>query len=168
MGKPLGAEIAPMSPGHWRSVRAIYLEGIATRNATFETDAPEWDKWDAEHLPHSRLVALVAGEVAGWAALSAVSKRPVYAGVAEVSVYVAARSRRLGLGRQLLRELVRASEQNGIWTLQAGIFPENSASIQLHLGAGFRIVGTRERVGCLDGRWRNVTLLERRTPVTGA
>ena len=156
-----------MEAEDWLAVRAIYLEGIATGNATFETAAPEWEKWDAGHFSHSRLVARRAGVAEGWAALSAVSVRHVYAGVAEVSVYVAARSRGIGVGRRLLEALVAESERNGIWTLQAGIFPENTASLELHRGAGFRVVGTRERVGCLDGRWRDVMLLERRSASVG-
>jgi len=152
-----------MAAEDWPAVRAIYVEGIATGNATFETAAPEWEKWDPGHLPHSRLVARRSGEVDGWAALSPVSTRRVYAGVAEVSVYVGARARGIGVGRRLLEALVAESERNGIWTLQAGIFPENTASIELHRGAGFRVVGTRERVGCLAGRWRDVMLLERRS-----
>ena len=152
-----------MAPPDWEAVRAIYLEGIATRHATFETVAPEWNQWDAGHLPHSRLVARLDGAVAGWAALSAVSARKVYAGVAEVSVYVGAPARRKGIGRSLLRALIEESERRGIWTLQAGIFPENSASIRLHTNLGFRVVGTRERIACLDGRWRDVTLMERRS-----
>jgi phosphinothricin acetyltransferase len=153
--------IRPLLPPDWPAVRAIYLEGIATGNATFETAAPEWERWDAAHLAHSRLVA-VAETVLGFAALSPVSARQVYAGVAEVSVYVGSQSRGAGVGRALLGELIRTSEAAGIWTLQAGIFPENQASLRLHEMAGFRIVGTRERIGCLADRWRDVVLLERR------
>ncbi len=157
-----------MTPYDWDTVRAIYLEGIATRNATFETSAPAWDKWEAGHLAACRIVALMNGEVAGWAALSPVSGRCVYAGVAEVSVYVAASTRGQGAGRALMTGLVEASEREGIWTLQAGIFPENTASIHAHQRAGFRVVGVRERLGCMDGRWRDVTLLERRSTVAGS
>jgi L-amino acid N-acyltransferase YncA len=149
------------------AVRAIYLEGIATGNATFETAAPEWEKWDAGHLRHSRFTARHEGAVVGWAALSPVSSRRVYAGVAEVSVYIAAAARGQGAGRQLLAVLAAESEKNGIWTLQAGIFPENVASIRLHCGAGFRLVGKRERIGQLGGHWRDVLLLERRSAVVG-
>jgi L-amino acid N-acyltransferase YncA len=152
-----------MSLEDWPAVRAIYLEGIATGNATFETGAPEWDQWDAGHLPHSRLVARDGAEVSGWAALSAVSARRVYAGVAEVSIYVAACARGRGVGRRLMEALIASSERQGVWTLQAGIFPENTASIELHLRAGFRPIGKRERPGCLNGRWRDVMLLERRS-----
>ena len=144
-------------------MRAIYLEGIATGDATFEQNAPEWEHWDTGHLSAGRIVARSDGEVLGWAALSPVSGRCVYAGVAEVSVYVAGRSRGRGIGKALLSRLVSDSEAAGIWTLQAGIFPENRASIELHERAGFRIVGTRERLGCMHGRWRDVVLMERRS-----
>ena len=159
--------IGPMTSEDWPAVRAIYLQGIATGNATFETAPPDWQKWDAAHIPSCRLVARLNSEVLGWAALSAVSSRCVYAGVAEVSVYVseAARGRRIGL--QLLSGLVAASEQAGIWTLQAGIFPENEASVRLHESCGFRIVGRRERLGQLKGTWRDVLLMERRSQVVG-
>lgn len=159
--------IAAMVSSDWPLVRAIYLEGIATGNATFERTAPDWPHWDAGHLPACRLVARSGGSVAGWAALSRVSVRPVYAGVAEVSVYVAESARGAGIGRALLAALVAESERAGIWTLQAGIFPENRASMALHQAAGFRVVGTRERLGALDGRWRDVALLERRSRVVG-
>ncbi|HET7461912.1 MAG TPA: GNAT family N-acetyltransferase [Longimicrobium sp.] len=156
--------LVPMQPAHWDEVRRIYLEGMATGNATFQAEAPAWEAWDAGHHPHSRLVALEDERVAGWAALSPVSARPVYAGVAEVSVYVAASHRGRGVGGALLGALIRGSEENGIWTLQAGIFPENVASITLHERHGFRIVGRRERIGRLHGTWRDVLLLERRSP----
>jgi len=156
-------EVTPLAPADWDAVRAIYLEGIATHNATFETSAPEWDAWDRGHLPACRLAAREDGALLGWAALSPVSGRCVYAGVAEVSIYVAERARGQGVGRALLAALVAASEAHGLWTLQAGIFPENTASIALHRRAGFRIVGTRERLGRMHGRWRDVVLLERRS-----
>ena len=160
--------LRPLLPADWPAVRAIYLEGIATGNATFETEAPEWERWDAAHLPACRLVAAGHEGVAGFAALSPVSARKVYRGVAEVSVYVSERARGAGIGGALLGELVRTSEEAGIWTLQAGIFPENHASLRLHEKNGFRVVGTRERIGCLAGRWRDVILLERRSATTGA
>ncbi len=160
-------EIAPMAERDWAAVRAIYLEGIATGNATFETSAPEWEAWDKGHLRACRFVAREGGGVAGWAALGPVSGRCVYAGVAEVSVYVSEKARGRGAGKQLLRTLIEASEQNGIWTLQAGIFPENAASVKLHEAAGFRIVGRREKLGAMNGRWRDVLLLERRSGVVG-
>ncbi len=155
--------IRALEPADWPAVRLIYLEGIATGNATFQLSAPEWSEWDAGHLRVCRLVAARADEVLAWSALRPVSARPVYSGVAEVSIYVAAAARGMGLGRQLLAQLVSESEAAGIWTLQAGIFPENEASIRLHTQAGFRIVGTRERLGCLLGFWRDVVLMERRS-----
>ena|SRR5215469_15267502 len=155
-----------MTPQDWGAVRAIYLEGIATGNATFATSAPEWEEWDRTHLPLCRLVVR-SGAVLGWAALSPVSRRQVYRGVAEVSVYVAERARGKGVGTALLSTLVTNSEREGIWTLQAGIFPENEASIQLHKQAGFRIVGVREKLGRDLGRWRDVILMERRSVRAG-
>jgi len=159
--------VEKMLRGHWPEVRAVYEEGLATGDATFETEAPEWERWDASHLRACRLVALTGGRVAGWAALSPVSARKVYAGVAEVSVYVGADFRGRGVGRALLSTLVRESESEGIWTLQAGIFPENVASVELHRACGFREVGRRERVGRLRGRWRDTVLLERRSRTVG-
>jgi L-amino acid N-acyltransferase YncA len=159
--------IRPMTPDDWTRVRAIFLEGIATGNATFETQAPDRETWDAGHLAAPRLVAEAEGVVAGWAALSPVSRRPVYAGVAEVSVYVADAARGKGLGRRLLERLIRESEQLGTWTLQAGIFPENEASVALHIRCGFRVIGHRERIGAMGGRWRDVLLLERRSAIAG-
>ncbi len=151
-----------MSAEHWQAVRRIYIEGIATGNATFEKSAPDWNQWDEVHLRSCRFVALSDGQVIGWAALSPVSRRRVYAGVAEVSVYVSEMARKKGVGSALLSALVKTSEQEGIWTLQAGIFPQNDASIRLHKRGGFRIVGIRERLGYMDGRWRDVVLMERR------
>ncbi len=159
--------VEPMRPTDWPVVRAIYVEGIETGDATFETAAPDWEKWDASHLSSPRLVARRNGEVLGWAALSAVSSRCVYGGVAEVSVYVARQAQRHGVGSQLLARLIEDSEKAGIWTLQAGIFPENQGSLKLHEWCQFRIVGIRERLGCLQGRWRDVVLLERRSAIAG-
>ncbi len=161
--------IIPITAAHWPAVRTIYEQGLATGHATFNTTAPSWEAWDESHLPHGRLVAVAApaGPVLGWAALSPVSSRCVYAGVAEVSLYVAAEARGQGVGRQLLAALVAEAEQQGLWTLQAGIFPENTASLRLHAGAGFRTVGRRERIGQLHGRWRDTLLLERRSLVVG-
>ena len=160
-------EITPMTPADWPAVREIYLEGIATGNATFETGAPEWEAWDAGHLPDCRLVARRGDEILGWVALSPVSGRCVYAGVAEVSVYVAAKARGQGAGGALMQAVIDASEARGIWTLQAGVFPENTASISLLKRCGFREVGVRERLGKMGGRWRDVVLLERRSPRVG-
>ena len=161
--------IEKMRPEHWPRVHAIYLEGVATGQATFETEAPGWERWDSSHLPFARLVALAdGGRVAGWAALGPVSSRKVYEGVAEVSVYVGEGFRGRGLGRALLEALVRESEAAGVWTLQASVFPENAASVALHLACGFREVGRRERVGRLRGVWRDTLLLERRSRVVGA
>jgi len=160
-------EIASMTAADWPALRAIYLEGIATGNATFEREAPSWERWDAGHLPTCRLVACAQGRPLGWAALSPVSARAVYRGVAEVSVYVAQSARGSGVGRALLAALVAESERHGLWTLQAGIFPENEASLALHRQAGFRVVGIRERLGALQGRWRDVVLMERRSQAVG-
>ena len=160
--------LQPLVAAHWPQASAIYEAGIATGHATFATGAPAWAEWDRSHLPHSRLVALAAdGRVLGWAAVSAVSSRCVYAGVAEGSVYVADAARGLGMGRALLAALVAEAEQQGLWMLQAGIFPENAPSVRLHQAAGFRLVGRRERIGQLHGHWRDTLLLERRSAVVG-
>jgi len=156
-----------MRPGDWEAVRTIYLAGIATGNSTFEQSAPDWQTWDQGHLQSCRLVARVANEVLGWTALSPISRRQVYAGVAEFSIYVAERARKRGIGASLLKALIDASEREGIWTLQSGIFPENTASLELCRRFGFRVVGTRERIGCMSGRWRDVVLLERRSAIAG-
>jgi L-amino acid N-acyltransferase YncA len=140
----------------------IYAAGVATRNATFETDVPSWEEWDARHLARPRLAAVEAGAVVGWAALSPVSARACYAGVVKDSVYIAPRRQGRGVGRALLEELVARSEAEGLWTLQTSIFPENRASLALHLRCGFRVVGVRERIAQLDGVWRDTVLLERR------
>ena len=157
---------AMVSPSDWPAVRAIYEEGIATGNATFDQEAPSWETWDAAHLKAHRLV-FRDDHVLGWAALSGVSDRCCYAGVAELSLYVAAAARGRGIGRSLLEALIASSEHAGLWTLQAGIFPENAASIHLHRSCGFRVVGTRERLGQMHGVWRDVVVLERRSPVVG-
>lgn len=162
-------QIEPLAAAHWPAVRAIYEAGMATGMATFTTEAPSWEAWDKSHLAHCRLVATTTlGQVLGWAALSPVSSRCVYAGVAEVSIYIAAEARGQGVGRQLLAALVAESEQHGLWTLQAGIFPENAASLALHASQGFRTVGRRERIGQLRGQWHDTLLLERRSAVVGA
>lgn len=159
--------IDEMTPADWEAVRTIYLEGIATGNATFETEVPAWASWNTAHLPHSRLVARAGEKVLAWAALTPVSSRCVYGGVAEVSVYVGESRRGAGLGRALLAALIASSERHGMWTLQAGVFPENEASVGLHRACGFREVGRRERVGKLHGRWRDTVLLERRSLIVG-
>jgi phosphinothricin acetyltransferase len=170
-----------MPPDLWPAVREIYCEGIATGNATFETEIPDWEKWDSNHSKNCRLVAVEPIDeaeaesliplgkltVLGWAALSPISARRVYAGVAEVSIYVAGAARGRGVGKALLHSLVQESEVNGIWTLQAGIFPENKASLALHKSCGFRKVGVRQRIGKLGDMWRDVLLLERRSSVVG-
>jgi len=159
--------LRPMATADWPAVRRIYEEGIASGHATFETAAPEWNGWDAAHMKACRLVAVDGELVVGWAALTPVSGRCVYAGVAEVSVYVAAAARGKGVGRQLLEALVAESERHEIWTLQAGIFPENTASLTAHERAGFRIVGRREKLGNMKGVWRDVLLLEKRSAAVG-
>jgi len=159
--------ISEMVAADWSQVCAIYEEGIATGNATFETSAPEWANWNAKHFASCRFVARKGAEVLGWAALSHVSSRAAYAGVAEVSIYVAGTARGQGIGSQLLAALVDASEAAGVWTLQAGILAENADSVALHSRHGFRIVGTREKIGCLHGRWRDVVLMERRSKKVG-
>ena len=151
----------------WEFVRAIYLEGIATGQATFETEGPDWERWDAGHLPQCRIVARSGDGILGWAALSPVSSREVYAGVAEVSVYVAASARGFGVGGALMRALIEASERHGVWTLQSTIFPDNHASVTLHLKHGFREVGRRERIARHHGVWRDTVVLERRSRVAG-
>jgi len=160
-------EIIPMLPAHWEEVKRIYEEGIATGNATFQTAAPAWEEWNDAHLQTCRLVATDNNTVIGWAALTPVSGRCVYADVAEVSVYVAAAARSKGIGTLLLHALIDASEKNNLWTLQAGIFPENKSSIKIHEANGFRVIGTRERIGKMNGTWRDTVLLERRSKVVG-
>lgn len=155
--------IRELRPLDWPEVARIYEEGMLTCDATFETSVPSWETWDEGHLAAHRLVVTLDGDVVGWAALSAVSDRECYRGVAEHSIYVAERARGLGFGRQLLAALIASSEAGGIWTLQSGVFPENEASVALHAALGFRVVGMRERLGRLHGVWRDVVLLERRS-----
>jgi len=159
--------IEPMTPDDWEQVRGIYAEGIRSGNATFETSAPNWEEWDRAHLPFCRLVARSHGAVVGWAALSPVSGRKAYAGVAEASIYVSEKAQGKGIGTALQEELTRQSEAHGIWTLQGVVFPENTASLALLKKTGFREVGRRERISKLEGRWRDTILLERRSPVVG-
>ncbi len=159
--------IRALVPEDWAAVERIYTAGIATGLATFETTTTSWPDWDEHHHAFGRLVAAVGEEVGGWAALSPVSRRPAYAGVAEVSIYVAPEHQGVGIGRGLLAMLVAASEAHGIWTLQASIFPENQASVALHERVGFRVVGRRERIGQLAGEWRDTVLMERRSAAPG-
>ena len=159
--------IDDLRPEHWPEVARIYADGIATGDATFETEVPSWERWDGSHLAEHRFVALRAGGVVGWIAVSPVSDRCVYGGVVENSVYVGESARGLGVGRLLLERLIDSTEQAGIWTIQTGIFPENEASVRLHERAGFEVVGRRKRLGKLHGAWRDVLLLERRSPVVG-
>ena len=167
MSGPAEIRVAALLPEHWPEARRIYEEGIATGHATFETAAPSWQEWDASHLEAPRLAACDGDQILGWAALSPVSSRCVYGGVAEVSVYVSVASRGRGVGTLLLEALIRESEEQGIWTLQAGIFPENTASVSVHRKLGFAEVGRRERLGKLKGQWRDVLLLERRSTTVG-
>jgi L-amino acid N-acyltransferase YncA len=164
-----GVVVEAMRPEDWPAVREIYEEGIAGGNATFEMYAPTWDAWNRARLRECRLVARDGeGEpVLGWVALSPVSERAVYRGVAELSIYVAGAARGRGVGRALLRQLIAASEEAGIWTLQAGVLAENEASLSLHRACGFREVGRRERIGRHGDVWRDVVLLERRSPTVG-
>jgi phosphinothricin acetyltransferase len=160
--------IEPLQPAHWSGVEQVYREGIATGHATFETEPPSWESFDSGKLPEQRLVALDGDEVLGWAAASPTSTRDVYRGVVEHSVYVASAARGQGIGHALLAALIESAEAAGIWTLQSGVFPENTGSLALHAAHGFRIVGRRERVGQMGygplvGQWRDVLLIERRS-----
>jgi L-amino acid N-acyltransferase YncA len=161
------SEIRDLRPLDWPEVVRIYEDGIATGDATFETEPPSWERWDAAH-PDIRVVAELGDRVAGWCALSPVSSRGCYRGVAEESVYVAPWAQGQGVGRALLDEVIVRAEDAGLWTLEAGIFPENKASLRLHLGCGFRLVGVRERLGEANGEFRDVLLLERRSEVNGS
>ena len=156
-----------MLPTDWPTVSSIYAEGQRTGNATFQNDIPTWEEWNAAHIENCRIVATLDDQIAGWAALTPVSGRCVYAGVAEVSVYVGEAFRGQKIGLQLLQELVAESEKNGYWTLQAGIFPENESSVRIHEKCGFRQVGRRERIGQMAGIWRDTLLLERRSSTVG-
>lgn len=161
-----------MNPEDWKQVRSIYLDGIKTGNSTFEADVPEWEKWDSAHLPEHRLVIRSGDRILAWIALSPVSSRRVYSGIAEVSLYVSAEHRGQGIGSVLLKALIESSEKGGIWTLQGGIFPENTASLRLVKKHGFRQIGKRKKVGKmthgdLAGKWRDVILVERRSEVAG-
>ena len=165
LAAPPSAELRPLEPDDWPAVADIYWDGMRDGLATFETEVPSWEDWDAAHLRVHRLVAELLGEVVGWAALSRVSKRRCYLGIAENSVYVAREARGLGIGRALLEALIAGAEAAGIWTIQTSIFPENRASVALHQKCSFRIVGMRERIAKRDGVWRDTLFLERRSEV---
>jgi phosphinothricin acetyltransferase len=159
--------IRVMTDKDWDQVSRIYLEGIRTGIATFETHIPSWEEWNQNHLHECRLLAISNESITGWAALCSVSRRQVYSGVAEVSIYIANDWRNKGIGKFLLRNLILCSEENGVWTLQAGIFSTNTASIALHQSLGFRLVGFRERIGKLNGEWLDTMILERRSRIVG-
>ena len=156
-----------MRPEHGAAVLAIYEAGIASGNASFETQTPDWPTWDSKHLPDHRFVALENNTVRGWIAASPTSDRCVYTGVVEQSIYIEPLARGRGIGVRLMETLIASTEAAGIWTLQSGVFRENEASLKLHTRCGFRVVGVRERIGQHDGRWRDVLFLERRSDVTG-
>jgi L-amino acid N-acyltransferase YncA len=159
--------IKNLEPIHWEAIKKIYEAGINTGYATFETSAPTWEVWNKTHLPHSRLICELDGKVAGWVALKAVSGRSVYSGVAEISVYIDTEFQGTGIGFVLLERIIKESEANGIWALEAGIFEDNKGSIRLHEKSGFRKVGYRERIGKLNGMWHNVVLFEKRSKIVG-
>jgi len=159
--------IQKMKDEEWPDVKYIYQEGIATGDATFESEAPDWEQWDKSHLRDCRLVAKSGEKIVGWAALIPVSSRCVYDGVAEVSLYVRDSFRGRGIGTELLKAAIEESQRAGIWTLQSGTFPENAASIAIQKACGFREVGRREKIGCMNGQWRDVVLMERRSKVVG-
>jgi phosphinothricin acetyltransferase len=156
-----------MTASDWEQVSNIYSEGIATGFATFETSAPDYGQWDSSHTEHSRLVAEDNGILLGWAALSPVSSRCVYGGVGEVSIYISTQSRGKGIGQLLMERLIEESEKAGFWTLQSGVFPENTGSIKLHEKMGFRYIGKRERIGKIHGAWKDNLLFERRSSTVG-
>jgi len=159
--------IAEMHNSDWDVVREIFIEGIGTANATFRTEAPTWEKWNKDHLTNCRFVAKQNEEVVGWVALSQISSMPAFSGVAEVSIYISSSAAGMGVGSRLLEHVIDASEKNNIWTIQSMIFPENIASINLHRKFGFEEVGTRKQMGRLNGVWRDVVLLERRSSIVG-
>jgi len=159
--------IGQMTEKSWTDVARIYESGIATKNATFQTEVPDWDSWDKAHRKDCRLIAIINGTIVGWAALSNVSSRCVYSGVAEVSIYVDSGYRKKGIGDKLMESLIKESELNGIWSLQSGIFPENTGSLKLHHKHGFRTIGIKERIGKMGNTWRDVLMVERRSHVVG-
>lgn len=160
-------QLTNIIPEHYAQIEAIYLQGIASGHATFQTAAPTWQEWNKGHLPFCRIAAVLGNDIVGWIALSPVSARQVYKGVAEISIYVAAMQRGKGIGKTLMLAAIKESEDNGIWTLQSGIFKENRSSIQLHLRCGFREIGYREKVGCIDGVWKDNVIMERRSNIIG-
>ena len=159
--------IESLTEQHWSDIKAIYLSGVATGNANFSFAEPEWIAWDKAHVTNCRLVVTENNQVLGWVALTAIHDQCVFAGVAEVSIYIAEQARRKGIGKQLLEAIINQSEQNNFWTLDARIFPENQASIKIHEEKGFSIIGSRERIGQLNGIWRDTLLLERRSVKVG-
>lgn len=159
--------IEKMKDQDWPEVKTIYRQGIATGNATFDSEAPEWEQWDKTHLPDCRLVIKSEQKIVGWAALSPVSSRCVYKGVAEVSLYIRDSFRGQGIGTALLKAAIEESQRVGIWTLQSLTFPENTASLAIQRACGFREVGIRQKMGCMNGKWRDVVLMERRSKVVG-
>ena len=160
-------KIVKIDPANYPQVADIYLQGIATGLATFQTEAADWETWDKSHLPNCRIAAYDGNQMAGWAALSPVSSRCVYAGVAEVSIYIAENFRGKGVGKYLLLKLIEESEAAGLWTLQSGIFSDNTASIKLHEQCGFRVIGYREKIGNKDGVWKDNIIMERRSKIVG-
>jgi phosphinothricin acetyltransferase len=160
-------EFRDLAENDWKQVSEIYRQGLATGNATFETNVPHWNEWSDGHFKNCRIIAQINGTIVGWAALSPVSSRCVYGGVAEVSIYVLPKFSGLKIGTKLLDRLIVESENNGIWTLQAGIFPENKGSLTIHKKLGFRKVGYREKIGKMNGIWRDTILLERRSDKIG-
>lgn len=160
--------IREMSQRDWEQVKSIYEDGILTGNSTIEKAAPSWGKWDAGHIKSCRIVAIFENTVIGWVVLSPVSSRCAYAGVAEISLYIAPKHWGKGVGTMLLKKMISCSEENGFWTLHSGIFPENTASLALHKKCGFREIGRQEKVGRMpDGTWRDVVLMERRSQIVG-
>lgn len=167
IGNEMEVEFRPMTRDDWEQVSEIYRQGIETCNATFETEIPSWDKWDSDHVRSCRIVASIKDLVVGWAALKPYSSRKVYSGVGMISIYISNEYKGLKVGTRLLGRLIEESENEGFWTLQSGIFPENSASIKLHQNCGFRIVGQREKIGRMNGIWRDTLMLERRSRKVG-
>lgn len=160
-------QVRSIDVSNFHEVQTIYQHGLDTRNATFETNIPTWEKWDASHLTHSRIGIYYQDKMVGWGSLTKVSDRCVYEGVAEISVYIHKDFWGRGIGTIVMNQLIEESERNGIWSLMSGVFPENESSIQLHLKHNFRIIGTRERIAKLDNQWRNTVLLQRRSDVVG-